>query len=101
MPDVAAEVDEDCVDAFEVIEECGEVVVVLDLCGWVAALEAEVAAEFFCKFVPIYSREGDVVGVEVAGGAAEFGRVGYAFKLVYLFLEACYKYVYFLAEFGR
>ena len=87
-PHVAAEVDENGVDAFERVEQRRQIVVMLDLGGVLRAGQPQcIPDETVGERDPVDGGVGDVVGVEIARRAAEFGRDGDGFQLVDLPVE--------------
>ena len=88
-PHVAAEVDEDGVDALHVVEDRGQVVVMFDLRGVLRAAEPQrLADEPVGECHPVVLRIGRTVCVEVAGRAAELGRNGDVVQHGQLLLDA-------------
>ena len=81
-PHIAGEIDHDGVESHEVIRNFGAPVVTFDLGGERLVLELEVRDALLGDSRPIGLGEGDVVGVEVTGGAVELSLDGHALDVV-------------------
>ena len=75
-PDVPAQIDENSVDATQAVEDRCEIVVVVYLGCREGPLETKRGYEPVGERRPVDVREGDLVGVHIAGRAAEFGGPG-------------------------
>mmetsp|Transcript_15870 Transcript_15870/g.47621 ORF Transcript_15870/g.47621 Transcript_15870/m.47621 type:complete len:824 (-) Transcript_15870:159-2630(-) len=101
-PDVAAEIEQDRVDALHRVEDGAHVVVVLDLRGVLLALEAQTRlAELVREALPVDVGVGDQVRVHVAGGAAELAAVRHLAEEDQLPLEALDEHLGLLGQVGR
>ena len=73
-PDVAAEIDENDVNALAVVEIGSHVVVVLNLSGVLLTLQTQMLGnKIVAKSAPINHGIGSQMGVEIASGTAELG----------------------------
>mmetsp|Transcript_67060 Transcript_67060/g.178607 ORF Transcript_67060/g.178607 Transcript_67060/m.178607 type:complete len:287 (-) Transcript_67060:291-1151(-) len=101
-PDVAAQVDEDGVDALHRVKDGTHVVVVLNLRGVLLPLEIQVRpAEVVGKGPPVDVRVGHEVRVHVAGGPPKLARARNLPQEIELRLEALDVHLELLGEVGR
>ena len=74
-PDVAAEVNQNDIEAFAIVEIGSHVVIVFYLCGVLQTLEAEMGGnKIVAETTPVNIGIGGKVGIEIAGCTTEFGR---------------------------
>ena len=100
-PDIAAEVDQDDVDAALGIAEFGDAVVRLDLRGVGVPFQAQRLDEALRQRVPVDVGVGRDVGIEVANRAVDLARDGDGGQLCALALQARDDVGHFLAQRGR
>ncbi len=72
-PDVAAQINQNRVDAAEAVEDGRKVVVVVNLGGRERSPEAQRSHEPVGESRPVDVRESDLMGVHITGRAAELG----------------------------
>ena len=100
-PDIAAEVNQDDVDALAGVEPGCHHVIVLNLGGELLTLEAQVVGhKVVAEGTPVDIGEGCQMGVEIARGATELGGEGYALQLVELTAQTVGEHAPFLAQRG-
>ena len=98
-PEVAVEVDDDCVDAAHCVEHRTEAVVVGDLCSELLALQSELLAhEAVAERLPVVLGVGYVVSVVVAGSTAELSGEAALLQLAQLLLKTIYEHHHLLAQ---
>ena len=75
-PDVAGKINKDGVDARQAVENGSQIVVMLYLCGGPGVRQTKLFLyETVGESLPVYRRIGHVMGIHIAGGAAEFGGI--------------------------
>ena len=101
-PNVAAQINQDGVDALQVVKVGRQVVVVFDLRGGEGAVQSQgFRDELIRKRMPILIWIGGVVGVEIARSTTEFSAKGNARQEHALLVDPCLKHANFLAQTGR